>query len=339
MEHRIALDAMGGDDAPAAVIGGALAACSADPNATSVDVEPLQPSTILLVGDPAAIEAELAARGGNPGFEIVPATQVIGMDESPAQALRAKPDSSIAVAVGAVKRGRASAFVSMGNTGACVGAATLGLGTLEGVHRPGIFVTLDLTGQPLTFADMGANVAPKPEHLVQYGFMGSVYAASCLGQAKPRVGLLNIGEESSKGTDFAKKAHELLAASKLDFRGNVEGNHLFEQPVDVVVTDGFTGNVALKLMEGLATHLLRMFGKELGRRGAEWANEVIGSIRRRVDYSEYGGALLLGVAGTVVVGHGRSDARAVGNALHVAARAMRAGVNDQIVEGLARVTA
>jgi phosphate acyltransferase len=334
MEHRIALDAMGGDDAPGAVIAGALDACRSDDSSGRA---PLDPASILLVGRPDAIEAELAARGGNPGFQILAASEVVGMDESPAQALRAKRDSSIVIGVGAVRQGAASAFVSMGNTGACVGAATLGLGTLEGVQRPGIFVTLDLTGAPMTFADMGANVAPKPEHLVQYALMGTVYSQGCLGCAEPRVGLLNIGEEATKGTELVKQAHELLSASKLRFHGNVEGSELFDHPVDVVISDGFTGNVVLKLMEGLAAHLLRAFGRHLAERQAPWAADVIRAIRAKTDYSEYGGALLLGVKGTVVVGHGRSDARAVANALHVAHRAMEARINDRIVEGLAGV--
>ena len=336
MNDRIALDAMGGDDAPGAVVAGALAACSPD-EATGAPA--LDPASILLVGQPDAIEAELAARGGNPGFAVLPASEVIGMDESPSQALRKKRDSSIAKGVGAVREGAAGAFVSMGNTGACVGASTLLLGTLEGVHRPGIFVTLELTGAPMTFADMGANVAPKPEHLVQYALMGTVFAQGCLGTEAPRVGLLNIGEEDSKGTELAKQSHELLRASTLDFRGNVEGSELFAHPVDVVITDGFTGNVVLKLMEGLAAHLLRAFAKRLYAREAPWADQVLGEIRARTDYSEFGGALLLGVNGTVVVGHGRSDARAVSNALRVAERAMRARINDRIVDGLAAMSA
>lgn len=332
MSNRIALDAMGGDDAPGAVIAGALAACRPD---TGERARPaLDPRSIVLLGDADTIRRELAQRGGDPGFEILGTSQVIGMDEAPAQALRSKPDSSITRGVELVRKGGAGAFVSMGNTGACVGAATLGLGTLAGVHRPGIFVTLELTGAPMTFADMGANVVPKPEHLVQYGVMGTVLAQGCLGQPNPRVGLLNIGEEEGKGNDLAKKAYELLQASGLQFLGNVEGNALFDHPVDVVVTDGFTGNVALKLMEGLASHLLRAFAKHLEHHKAPYAREVLASLRSRTDYSEYGGALLLGVKGTVVIGHGRSDAHAVANALRVAQRAMDARINDRIVDGL-----
>lgn len=334
MQYRIALDVMGGDAAPSAVLDGALDACRASGESGAAA---LDPAAILLVGPVDLIEKELAARGGNPGFELLPASEVIGMDEAPSQALRKKRDSSIAVGVGAVRAGAAGAFVSMGNTGACVGASTLGLGTLAGVQRPGIFVTLELTGKPMTFADMGANVAPKAEHLVQYALMGTIFAEGCLGCEEPSVGLLNIGEEASKGTELAKQAHELLAASPLRFGGNVEGSHLFAHPVDVVVTDGFTGNVVLKVMEGLAAHLLRAFGKRLVARQAPWADEVMGEIRAKTDYSEFGGALLLGVKGTVVVGHGRSDARAVANALRVADRAMRARINDRIVEGLANI--
>jgi glycerol-3-phosphate acyltransferase PlsX len=223
----------------------------------------------------------------------------------------------------------------MGNTGACVGAATLGLGTLEGVKRPAIAVTIELTGSPLTLLDMGANIAPKPEHLLQYGHMGAIHARLALGQSDPRVGLLNIGEEPSKGTDLLKEAHKLLAGSGLRFVGNVEGGDLFASAADVVVADGFTGNVALKLMEGLATFLFGKLTRELQAHDAAWGRESLARLKKQIDYSEYGGALLLGVDGVVVIGHGRSDESAVANALALAARSLDAGVNRRIVEGLA----
>ena len=249
---------------------------------------------LVLVGDEAKIQALLEENGGNPGFAIRHASQVIGMGESPAQALRAKPDSSIGSAVMAVKEEEAGAMVSMGNTGACVGAATLILGTLEGVRRPGIAITLDLTGKPLTMLDMGANIAPKPEHLLQYGVMGSVYASRCLGTRAPRIGLLNIGEEEAKGTPLLKEAYGLLAARGEEFVGNVEGGDLFRGACDVLVTDGFTGNVALKLMEGLAGFLMSMIVGELKSHSAEWVDEALVKVKRSIDYAEYGGALLLG---------------------------------------------
>jgi glycerol-3-phosphate acyltransferase PlsX len=325
---RIALDVMGGDDAPGAMVQGAMHACSA------LGTLRIAPERILLVGDEARIHAILDESGGNPGFVVRHASQVIDMDESPAQALRAKRDSSIGSATLAVKEGAAGAVVSMGNTGACVGAATLLLGTLEGVRRPGIAITLDLTGNPLTLLDMGANIAPKPEHLLQYGVMGAVYASRCLGTRAPRIGLLNIGEEDSKGTELLKGAHALFSASRTNFVGNVEGGDLFQNVADVVVTDGFTGNVVLKLLEGFSGFMLNLVLGELKGHAAEWAPEALTNVKRSIDYAEYGGALLLGVQGTVVIGHGRSDAVAVANAIGLACRAIDAGIDEHIVSGL-----
>jgi len=334
---RIALDVMGGDHAPAAVLRGALRAC--EPAGEGGQREPLDPDRLLLVGDEARIRAGLAEAGGDPGFRVLHASQAIGMEEKPAQALRAKPDSSIARGIGAVKAAQAGAFVSMGNTGAVVGAATLGLGTLPGVRRPGIAVTMDLTGRPVTILDMGANIAPKPQHLLQYAIMGAAYQRDCLGVERPRVGLLNIGEEPGKGTELLQEAHALLAGGPLAFVGNVEGGGLFHQACDVLVTDGFTGNVVLKLMEGMAGFMFELLlGSLAGGAGSErraaLAREDVARIQRKIDYSQYGGALLLGVAGIVVIGHGRSDACAVANALHQAAGALDADVNDDIVRAV-----
>jgi glycerol-3-phosphate acyltransferase PlsX len=297
---------------------------------------------VLLVGDEAVLRpklAELAARQGSsvPDFPILHASQVIGMAESAASALRSKPDSSVAVGVGAVKKGAAGALVSMGNTGAVVGAATLGLGTLAGVRRPAIAVTLSLTGQPVTLLDMGANKEAKAQDLVQFAAMASVYMRDCLGVENPRVGLLNIGTEASKGPDFLKEAHQLLSEGqgKLNFVGNVEANSIFTSAADVVVTDGFTGNVVLKLMEGFSGFMLQLVLGELKAHKVDWSQEALGHVRQRIDYAEYGGALLLGVDGVVIKGHGRSDANAVANAVGVAARALDAHVNEHIVRGLA----
>jgi glycerol-3-phosphate acyltransferase PlsX len=262
--NLIALDVMGGDDAPEATLRGALAACSA------LGPTRIAPERLLLVGDRPSTEAWLEQHGGNPGFELQHASQVIEMGDSPAQALRAKPDSSILRCVGAVKDGNSGAVVSMGNTGACVGAATLGLGTLQGVRRPGIAVTLELTGHPVTIIDMGANIAPKPEHLFQYGAMAAVYMKNCLGVRRPRVGLLNVGEEKGKGTDVLKEAYELFEKSELSFTGNIEGGDIFRGQCDVVVTDGFTGNVILKLLEQFASFFLEMVMGELQKHGAAW---------------------------------------------------------------------
>jgi len=325
----IALDVMGGDDAPQSPLRGALTACSA------LGATRIAPERILLVGDEARIETLLEEQGGNPGFEILHASQVIEMSDAPAQALRAKPDNSISRCVGAIKAGQAGAVVSMGNTGAVVGAATLGLGTLAGVRRPGIAVTLDLTGHPVTLIDMGANISPKPDHLFQYGAMGMVYMQSCLGVKKPRVGLLNVGEEKGKGTDLLKEAHELFEQSELPFAGNVEGGDIFRNTCDVVVTDGFTGNVMLKLLEQFASFFLGRILGELKKHGAAWGDDALRNLKRSIDYSTYGGALLLGVNGVVVIGHGRSDETAIANAIALACRALDAQVNEHIERGLA----
>ncbi len=326
---RIALDIMGGDRAPEAILRGALAACSPDGK------QRIAPQRLLLVGDETVIRRGLAALGGDPGFAIRHASEVIGMGESPAAALRAKPDSSIGSMIAATRAGEAGAAVSMGNTGAVVGAATLGLGTLPGVKRPGIAVTIALTGHPLTLLDMGANIAPKPEHLFQYGVMGSVYMRDCLGTPEPRVGLLNIGEEESKGPELLKSAFQLLKNSSLEFVGNLEGNDVFQNKAEVVVTDGFTGNVVLKLMEEMAAFMLRLSMTELAEQGIHGAPGALARVKKSIDYAEYGGALLLGVSGVVIIGHGRSDEHAVANAIGLAARALDANVNEHIVRGLA----
>lgn len=330
--NQIALDVMGGDHAPRATIAGAIAACS------PLGTLRIAPDRVLLVGDQATIEKELEAAGGNPGFDIRHASQMIEMGDSPAQALRGKPDSSIAGCVTAIREGQADALVSMGNTGACVGASTLGLGTLEGVRRPGIAVTLELTGNPLTFLDMGANIATKPHDLREYAAMGTVYMRDCLGTSEPRVGLLNVGEEKGKGTDLLKQAYPLLEEGPFRFIGNVEGSDLFRGVCDVVVCDGFTGNVILKLLEQFSGFLLGLVLKQLNERDVDWAGDALGTVRRSVDYSTYGGALLLGVKGVVVIGHGRSDEQAVANALGLACRAVDAGVNLHIEQGLAAVS-
>ena len=325
----IALDVMGGDDAPEATLRGALAACSA------LGLTRIAPERLLLVGDRPRMESMLDELGGNPGFALEHASQVVEMGDSPAQALRTKPDSSIMRCVGAVKEGGAGAIVSMGNTGAAVAASTLGLGTLQGVRRPGIAVTLELTGHPVTLLDMGANIAPKPDHLFQYGAMASIYMKDCLGLRRPRIGLLNVGEEKGKGTDVLKEAYELFETSELEFVGNVEGGDIFRNLCDVVVTDGFTGNVILKLLEQFSTFFLGLVTAELQQHGATWGKESLGKLRRSIDYSTYGGALLLGVNGVVVIGHGRSDETAVANAIALAARAIDARVNEHIERGLA----
>ena len=327
--NLIALDVMGGDEAPEALVRGALAACSA------LGHQRIAPERLLLIGDTERIGPLLEELGGNPGFDLEHAAEVIGMGESPTQAMRAKPDSSIMRCIGAVKSGRAGAVVSMGNTGACVGAATIGLRTLAGVRRPGIAVTLELTGHPLTLLDMGANIAPKPDHLAQYAEMAVIYMRDCLGVASPRVGLLNVGEEEGKGTQVLKEAYPLLAAGGFEFVGNVEGSDLFSGGCDIVVTDGFTGNVVLKLLENFAGFMLGLMMEQLKEHGAmTWGSSALANIKRTIDYSTYGGALLLGVDGVVVIGHGHSDDSAVANAIALACRAIDSNVNRHIEQGL-----
>jgi len=326
--HRIALDVMGGDNAPEAILEGALLASAPEGKLR------LPAERILLVGDQRVIEDFLRAKGAAGRFAIQHASEVIGMAESPAVALKAKRDSSIGGCVKAVASAQAGAIVSMGNTGAVVGASTIGLGALEGVKRPAIAVTLELTGHPVTILDVGANIAPKSLHLVQNAQMGAIYSRDCLGVAQPRVGLLNIGEEDTKGTELLKETYPLLRASKLNFVGNVESSDLFKGSADVIVTDGFTGNVVLKLMEEFAGFILQLMLTELKKHAVQWAPEALHQIRRHIDYAEYGGALLLGVNGIVLKGHGRSDANAVANALGQAQRALDADVNKHIVQGL-----
>lgn len=324
--NRIALDAMGGDNAPKAVLGGAIDA---------VQTKGLDPDRILLVGDEGAISSGLRDLGGDPGFPVSPASQVIEMGEKPGIALRGKPDSSIHVGVGAVKKGAAGAFVSMGNTGAVVGASTLVLRTLPGVRRPGIAVNLELTGRPLTLLDMGANVSPQAEHLAHYGVMGEIFQRDCLGLDAPKVGLLNIGEEAGKGNDLLRDAYSLLeAAHGPQFVGNVEPGDLFQGAEGVVVTDGFTGNVVLKLMESVAGFMFSRIQTEIAGHGVSWGPQALSNVRHQIDYSEYGGALLLGVAGVVIIGHGRSGPGAVSNAIALAARALDKDINGRIVRGL-----
>lgn len=325
---RIVIDVMGGDHAPDVVLDGVALVCNPEGEL------PVDPARLLLVGDEALTREGLRTRDCPSTVHVQHAAEVIGMEEKPGVALRAKPGASIPVGIGCVRAGEAGAFISMGNTGAVVGAATLGLGTLEGIRRPGIAITTHMTGRPVTVLDMGANVVPKPAHLLHYALMGSTLASDVDGIENPRVGLLNIGEEASKGTDLLRAAHELLSESDLNFVGNVEAGEIFGEDVDVVVTDGFTGNIFLKTLEGLSAFMLTQVTQQLDAHQAGWSSEVLADLRHHVDYSEYGGALLLGVNGVVIIGHGRSDARAVANAIRQAARALDVDVNADIVRAL-----
>lgn len=311
----IAVDAMGGDFAPRPVIDGALAA------ARHFDLG------VTLVGPIDALEAELALRRDvdRGSVRLVAAPDVVGMDEAPAAALRRKPGASIRVAAGLVGRGEAAALFSAGHTGATVMAAHAALGMLPGVDRPALAVTIPTRDRPAVLLDVGASVECRPQHLLQFAVMGSVYARIGLGVASPRVALLSIGEEAGKGNELTREAHRLLTASPLGFLGNVEARDVYRGAADVIVCDGFTGNVALKISEGLVELVENLLGRELSstftmRVGSLLARRALRRFRRRVDYSEFGGAPLLGVAGVAIVGHGRSSARAVRNGVAMAYR-------------------
>lgn len=327
---RIALDVMGGDYAPDNILKGALLAT--DPSRD----DGLPAERIVLVGPEALIREALAKHDAQDRFAILDAPDVIGMDEKPGIALRSKPKASIPACMKAIRSKEASAAVSMGNTGAMVGAATLILRTLPGVRRPAIAVTTNFAGKPLTLLDMGANTAPLASDLVEYAIMGAALQEGVIGINNPRVALLNIGEEDQKGTALTKEARALLLDSGLNFVGNIEPDGIFGGSAEVIVTDGFTGNVVLKLMEGFGSFLLGKVVQGVKESGVTLPPEVLGGVMRSVDYSEYGGALLLGVQGVVVIGHGRSDGTAVLNALKVAAQAVDSDVNGKTVAALDR---
>ncbi len=327
---KIIVDAMGGDYAPDVVIKG------------TVDAVREYETEVVLVGDEARI-ASLLKKAKYPAslISIQPAKEVIGMSESPATSVRRKRDSSIVVGVNLVKTGKGEAFFSAGNTGAVVCAATLGLGLLSGVERPGIaLVVPTLKGISLVI-DVGANIDPKPTQLLQYGIMGDAYFRYILNRPQPTVGLLNIGEEEAKGTDFIKETRELLEKSSLNFIGNVEAKDLFAGKCDVIICDGFVGNVALKVSES-AAEAMQVFLKRhllsnpLGKIGVLFLLPSLRRFKKELDYAEYGGAPLLGVNGVVIIGHGRSNARAIKNAIRVAKEEVERQFNEKILEAISK---
>ena len=324
---KIVVDAMGGDHAPGVVIDGAIAAVK------EYDAE------VILVGNEEKIKT-LLHKTGYTGDKIIvhPAQEVIEMHESAANSVRRKRNSSIVIGVNLVKEGKADAFFSAGNTGAVVCAATLGLGLLPGIERSGIaIVTPTLKGISLII-DVGANIGAEPIHLLQYGIMANAYSQNILNIAVPRVGLLNVGEEESKGTDFLKETYELLSKSPLKFIGNVEGKDLFSGKCDVIVCDGYVGNVALKVIESTAEaiqvflkrHLLK--SNLLEKLGLILLKRRLMMFKKEMDYSEFGGAPLLGVNGIVIIGHGRSNLKAIKNAIRVAKEEVERKVNAKILE-------
>jgi len=324
---KIAVDAMGGDYAPGEVVRGAM-------EAAGEGIE------IILVGDRKSIQRELGK--GNPGrVEIVHATEVIGMGEQPVAAVRKKKDSSIVKSVGMLKDGMAGAFVSAGSTGAVMAASLFGLGRIKGIDRPAIATVLPAEKGCIVLLDVGANVDCRPKNLLQFGLMGSLYAEKILGIRNPKIGLLNIGEEKVKGNELTLAAFSLMRDAGINFAGNVEGRSVFTGAADVVVCDGFVGNVVLKFCEGMSMSLMHMIKEELthnwlSKMGLPLTFPVLKEIKRKTDYSEYGGAPLLGVNGVVMVCHGSSKSNAVKNAVKAAAKMVSSGLVREITVNIDR---
>jgi glycerol-3-phosphate acyltransferase PlsX len=325
----IAVDAMGGDHAPRPEVEGSALA------AQEYGVR------VVLVGQPEVIRAELARHSRPTGFiEIEPASEVITMEDHPAQAFRRKKDSSVHVGLRLVKDGEADAFVSAGNTGAVMTVAKFILGTLPSVDRAALAAPFpNAKGGVSVMLDVGANVDSKPEHLLQFAVMGEIYYRATFGSRRPRVGLLSIGEEEIKGNELTRAVYERLKDLPVHFVGNVEGSDLFSGKVDVLVCDGFVGNIALKICEALAMEIVKFLRKTYK---SSWSSQLgyllsrgaFKGLKRTMDYSEYGGAPLLGVRGVCVISHGKSNANAMKNAIRVAAGLARARVNEKIEQEL-----
>ena len=321
----IALDAMGGDRGPPELVEGALAAA-----ADGIEV--------ILCGRTAELEQALAGRGG--GVTVVDAPDVIGYEDEPAAAVRARPDSSMVTACRLVREGRAAAAISAGSTGAMLAASLLTMGRVRGVHRPGIAVPLPARGAPCVLIDAGANSESRPENLLQFGVMGATFAEEVLGVDRPCVGLLSVGEESTKGTPEVVEAHTLLAGSGLNFGGNCEGRDALAGRFQVVVADGFAGNVLLKGLEGAGAMMMRELRDAArsslrARLGAMLLLPALRGMRDRIDPETYGGAYLLGVRGISVIAHGNSSRRAIRNAVLVAARGAEHGIVERMGQRLA----
>jgi glycerol-3-phosphate acyltransferase PlsX len=324
---RIVLDAMGGDDAPAAPVAGALEALR------DLNVD------LTLVGPTSVVEAELSRHATSVRLQILDAPEVIGMAESPVQAVRAKKQSSMVIGVDHVARGEGDAFVTAGNTGAAMAAAVFGLKRIEGIDRPAMAIPFPTRDGACLLLDVGANSEARAQDLVDFALMGSIYAEHVLGLPRPRVGLLNIGEEETKGSIIVQEAHQKLRGTPLNFVGNVEGKDIPSGVADVVVMDGFVGNVLIKFAEGVTTAFAGLIRSEL--RSSPLTSllalplmPAFARVRQRVDYAEWGGAPLLGVNGVVIIGHGRSNPRAIRSAIRVAAEAVEQGVVTRIRDGL-----
>ena len=323
--NRIALDAMGGDHAPAELVRGALLAAAE------------YPVEILLVGREEVIRQELASQRSTlpSNVSIVDAREVVEMDDTAMAPLRRKRDSSIRVCANLVSEGRASAFVSAGNTGATWTSAKAVLGMIEGVSRPALAAVVPTTTGHTLLLDVGANVDSKPNHLREFAVMGHFYAQMLFGMEAPRVGLLSIGEEEGKGNELTREVFRVLKETGLNFIGNAEGRDIYNGNADVVVCDGFIGNVVLKASEALGEMINKTLREELmaslsGRLGGLLSRKAYASVKKRMDYSEYGGAPLLGVKGGCIVCHGRSNAKAIKNAVRVAAEFVSSGIDEKI---------
>jgi glycerol-3-phosphate acyltransferase PlsX len=329
----IALDAMGGDHAPRAEVEGAIMA------AREYDVR------VLLVGIEATVRQELNRhRYRAPSIEVVNATEVITMRDSPSQAFRRKKDSSLHVAARLVHDGKADALVSAGNTGAAMTVARFVLGTLPSVDRPALAAAFpNMKEKVSVILDVGANVDSKPAQIEQFAVMGEIYYRTIFGVRKPRVALLSIGEEETKGNELTREASSRLKQTSLNFMGNVEGRDVFRGNVDVIVCDGFIGNIALKISEGLVEHIGGMLKRAIksslrSQLGYALSKRAFDDFRKRTDYSEYGGAPLLGVRGITIIGHGRSNPNAIKNAIRVATELCRSRVNEKIEQELSAAT-
>jgi glycerol-3-phosphate acyltransferase PlsX len=325
---KIVLDAMGGDHAPPVAVEGGVRA------AREYEIE------VILVGREEEVQQELAKYDTSGlSLPIVHASQVIEMEEHPAAAVKAKKDSSMVVGMDLVKRGEADAFVSAGNSGGVMAAALFRLGRIRGIKRPALSTIYPTTPGLCFMLDVGANTDCKPEYLLQFAHMGAAYAERVLGIANPRVGIVSNGEEETKGSILVQEAHQLLKKGGLNFIGNVEGKDIPAGMADVVVTDGFTGNVIAKLSDGLAASLLGIIKEEVKKNplatvGALLSRPAFDQVKKRLDYAEFGGAPLLGVDGVVIVAHGRSNAKAIKNAVRVAKQAVEGGMLAAIKEGL-----
>ncbi|NMB45814.1 MAG: phosphate acyltransferase PlsX [Firmicutes bacterium] len=326
---KIALDAMGGDFGPKTIVAGAAAYAQT------------RTSTVLLVGDPNRLEP-LLSQYNTDRLVIVPARQTIEMDEHPVQAVRKKTNSSLVVGARLVREGEAQALVSAGNTGAAMAAALLYMGRVPGIERPAIAVPVPVVSGEAIILDVGANVDCRPQHLLQFAGMGRTYMQKVRGIANPTIGLLNIGSEGSKGNELTVKAYQLLEQSGWNFAGNIEGREVFSGQTNVLVCDGFVGNIVLKVAEGLGMMLFDTMKEEfavskIAQFGGLLAKQALHRAKRRLDYTEYGGAPLLGIDGVAIICHGSSNSIAIRNALSVAEDAVQAGLRDSIASTAVRL--